>query len=77
MPADVATAPGPADSANTAKPANDGTSKPVEAAAPVAQASATQTTAAEPVPLPEPRPNITAGGDARRSRHHHPYRLRR
>jgi membrane-bound lytic murein transglycosylase A len=76
-PADATTAPGPADSANTAKPANDGTSKPVEAAAPVAQASATQTAAAEPVPLPEPRPNITAGGDARRSRHHHPHRLRR
>jgi peptidoglycan lytic transglycosylase A len=74
-PADAMTT-GPADAANTAKAANDATSKPVEAAAPVAQPSATPTTTA-PVPIPEPRPNIATGAEARRSRHHHPYRLSR
>ncbi len=75
-PADTSPAPGPTDAAKTAGPANDGTSKPTEAAAPAAQASATQKTAAEAVPLPEPRPNITSG-ETRRFRHHHPYRLGR
>jgi membrane-bound lytic murein transglycosylase A len=74
-PADAMTT-GPAGAANTTKAANDATSKPVEAAAPVAQPSATPTTTA-PVPIPEPRPNIATGAEARRSRHHHPYRLSR
>jgi len=74
-PADAMTT-GPAGAANTTKAANDATSKPVEAAAPVAQPSATPTTTA-PVPIPEPRPNIATGAEARRSLHHHPYRLSR
>jgi membrane-bound lytic murein transglycosylase A len=74
-PADAMTT-GPVGAANTTKAANDATSKPVEAAAPVAQPSATPTTTA-PVPIPEPRPNIATGAEARRSLHHHPYRLSR
>jgi membrane-bound lytic murein transglycosylase A len=76
-PADASTAPGSTNAADTAGPANDGASKPAEAAAPVVQASTEQTIAAEAVPLPEPRPNITPHVETRRFRHHHPYRLGR
>jgi membrane-bound lytic murein transglycosylase A len=74
-PAEASTAPRPTDAAAAQGPASGSTSKPAEAATPVAQASVAPTTAAQPVvPLPEPRPNLTPLGGARRFRHHHPYR---